>query len=96
MQVTQAPLGGEYTGHVCFADRWLGFDDGFYAMARLLELLSMHQLTIDEILDEFTSVISTDEMLIKMTELNKFEVIDQLKAILKETSGQIIETDVFE
>jgi phosphomannomutase / phosphoglucomutase len=40
MRQTGAPLGGEMSGHVFFKDRWYGFDDGLYAGARLLELLS--------------------------------------------------------
>jgi phosphomannomutase / phosphoglucomutase len=40
MRATGAPLGGEMSGHVFFKDRWYGFDDGLYAGARLLELLS--------------------------------------------------------
>ncbi len=35
-----APLAGEMSGHLFFKDRWYGFDDGMYAGARLLELLS--------------------------------------------------------
>jgi phosphomannomutase len=35
-----APLGGEMSGHIFFKERWYGFDDGTYAAARLLEILS--------------------------------------------------------
>lgn len=41
MKETQAPLGGEMSGHLFFKDRWYGFDDGLYAGARLLEILSL-------------------------------------------------------
>jgi phosphomannomutase/phosphoglucomutase len=40
LRETGAPLGGEMSGHVFFKDRWYGFDDGLYAGARMLELLS--------------------------------------------------------
>jgi phosphomannomutase/phosphoglucomutase len=40
LKETGAPLAGEMSGHVFFKDRWYGFDDGMYAGARLLELLS--------------------------------------------------------
>ena len=36
------PLGGEMSGHIFFKERWFGFDDGSYAGARLLEILSRH------------------------------------------------------
>jgi phosphomannomutase/phosphoglucomutase len=40
LKETGAPLGGEMSGHLFFKDRWYGFDDGMYAGARLLELMS--------------------------------------------------------
>jgi phosphomannomutase / phosphoglucomutase len=40
MRETGAPLGGEMSGHIFIKDRWYGFDDGLYAGARLLEILS--------------------------------------------------------
>jgi len=40
LKETGAPLAGEMSGHVFFKDRWYGFDDGMYAGARMLELLS--------------------------------------------------------
>jgi phosphomannomutase / phosphoglucomutase len=40
MRETGAPIGGEMSGHIFFKDRWYGFDDGLYAGARMLELLS--------------------------------------------------------
>jgi phosphomannomutase/phosphoglucomutase len=40
LRETGAPLAGEMSGHIFFKDRWYGFDDGLYAGARLLELLS--------------------------------------------------------
>jgi phosphomannomutase/phosphoglucomutase len=40
LRETGAPLGGEMSGHIFFKDRWYGFDDGLYAGARLLELLT--------------------------------------------------------
>ena len=40
MREVNALLGGEMTGHIFFQERWYGFDDGTYAAARLLEILS--------------------------------------------------------
>ena len=40
MRETGALLAGEMSGHVFFKERWYGFDDGTYAGARLLEILS--------------------------------------------------------
>lgn len=40
MKEVNSPLGGEMSGHIFFKERWFGFDDGTYAGARLLEILS--------------------------------------------------------
>ena len=40
MKELGSPLGGEMSGHIFFQERWFGFDDGSYAGARLLEILS--------------------------------------------------------
>lgn len=40
MKESGAPLAGEMSGHIFFKERWFGFDDGMYAGARLLEILS--------------------------------------------------------
>jgi phosphomannomutase/phosphoglucomutase len=42
MKETGALLAGEMSGHTFFKERWYGFDDGMYAGARLLEILSRH------------------------------------------------------
>ncbi len=40
MKELDSPLGGEMSGHIFFKERWFGFDDGTYAGARLLEIVS--------------------------------------------------------
>jgi phosphomannomutase/phosphoglucomutase len=42
MKEVGAALAGEMSGHTFFGERWYGFDDGLYAGARLLEILSRH------------------------------------------------------
>ena len=42
MKQSGALLAGEMSGHTFFKERWYGFDDGLYAGARLLEILSRH------------------------------------------------------
>ena len=40
MKELNSPLGGEMSGHIFFKERWFGFDDGSYAGARLLEIVT--------------------------------------------------------
>ena len=50
MKETGSPLAGEMSGHVFFADRYLGYDDATYASCRLLEILADSGKTISELL----------------------------------------------
>lgn len=77
MRETGAPLGGEMSGHVFFKDRWYGFDDGMYAGARLLELLSRvpdPSFTLNAI----PQSINTPELQLKLAEGENFILIDKI------------------
>ncbi len=54
-----AILGGEISCHTVFADRYLGFDDGFYSMMRLVELLHESCQSLDELLETIPSLVSS-------------------------------------
>jgi len=78
MRETGAPLGGEMSGHIFFKDRWYGFDDGMYAGARLLELLSREQ-DPSAVLNALPQSASTPELQLKLAEGESFKVIDKLQ-----------------
>jgi phosphomannomutase len=67
MKEIGAPLGGEMSGHIFFKERWFGFDDGTYAGARLLEILSS---TADPsaALNALPTSFSTPELNVKCAE----------------------------
>jgi phosphomannomutase/phosphoglucomutase len=66
-----APLGGEMSGHIFFKERWYGFDDGLYAGARLLEILSQDDRSSSEIFSAFPNSINTPEIKIPLPEEQK-------------------------
>lgn len=76
----QAPLGGEYSGHLFFPDRWFGFDDGLYAAARLIELVTLHEQPLSDIVAALPSSVASPEVLISVAEADKFRIIEQLLA----------------
>jgi phosphomannomutase/phosphoglucomutase len=80
MRETGALLAGEMSGHVFFKERWYGFDDGLYAAARLLEILSKSELDLDEIFAQFPNEMSTPEINIQVSDENKFEIIEKMQA----------------
>ncbi len=61
MKETGAALAGEMSGHTFFGERWYGFDDGLYAGARLLEILSRHR-DPSAVLDALPDALSTPEL----------------------------------
>lgn len=79
MKETGALLAGEMSGHVFFAERWYGFDDGLYAAARLLEILGIEDRQASEIFAEFPEDISTPELNLDVTDESKFRIIDRLR-----------------
>ncbi|MES2535047.1 MAG: phosphomannomutase/phosphoglucomutase [Pseudomonadota bacterium] len=78
MRETGAPLGGEMSGHIFFKDRWYGFDDGLYAGARLLELLSRHD-DPSALLNALPQSISTPELQLQLSEGENFMLIEKLQ-----------------
>jgi phosphomannomutase / phosphoglucomutase len=61
LRETGAPLAGEMSGHIFFKERWYGFDDGLYAGARLLEILSRAP-DVTQALEGLPDSISTPEL----------------------------------
>src|SRR6185436_18775244 len=78
MQKTGAALAGEMSGHLFFAHRWLGFDDGIYAGARLLEVLTRSERTLAQIADELPRAVNTPEMRIDCPDDEKFSVVGRV------------------
>ncbi len=78
------PFGGELSGHVYFNDRWPGFDSGFYAALRLLEILSYTNKNINQLLNDVNEYYSTEEIKIPSSDETKFKVIDKIKEYVKE------------
>ncbi|MFN2362264.1 MAG: phosphomannomutase/phosphoglucomutase [Marinobacter sp.] len=78
MKETGALLAGEMSGHIFFGERWLGFDDGLYSAARLLEILGIEDRLCDEVFEDFPEDISTPELNVEVSEESKFELVDRL------------------
>jgi phosphomannomutase / phosphoglucomutase len=79
LKETQAPLAGEMSGHVFFNDRWYGFDDGLYAGARMLEILS-RETDPSALLEALPDApATTPEMHIQLAEGENFRLIADLQ-----------------
>lgn len=87
LKETGAPLAGEMSGHIFFADRWHGFDDGAYAAARLLEILSLESGDADQVFSQLQTGVTTPEINIPSTDKAKFAVVEKLKARAESFGG---------
>ncbi|MBC3870689.1 phosphomannomutase/phosphoglucomutase [Undibacterium oligocarboniphilum] len=79
LKETGSPLGGEMSGHIFFKDRWYGFDDGLYAGARLLEILSRVS-NMTATLNNLPQSASTPELQLKLGEGENFNIIAAMQA----------------
>lgn len=84
---------GEYSGHLWFKDKWLGFDDGIYAGLRMIEILSLTDKTISEHLENINKYYSTNEIKIPVTDENKFKIVDKVKEYSISKDYKIITID---
>ncbi len=75
----KAVLAGEMSGHIFFADRWFGFDDGIYASARLLEILSRTTKKLSGLLADLRRTFSTPEIRIYASDEVKFKIVDEVR-----------------
>lgn len=79
MQEIDAPLAGEMSGHIFFKERWYGFDDGLYAGARLLEILTAAKKKPVEVFAELPGGVTTPELKIPLPEKYHGKFMQALK-----------------
>jgi phosphomannomutase/phosphoglucomutase len=79
MKEVGAALAGEMSGHTFFGERWYGFDDGLYAGARLLEILSRHD-DPSAVLNALPDALSTPELNLPCAEGEQHRLVAKLQA----------------
>ena len=88
-----AALAGEMSGHVFFAERWYGFDDGLYAGARLCELLSRDKRAAGEIFAEIPDTVNTPELHLHTAEGEHHELVREMVEKARFEDGRISTID---
>jgi len=79
MKEEKALLAGEMSGHLFFADRWFGFDDGIYAAIRLVEILAQENKSIGELLADVPTTYVTPEIRVPCLDAVKFDVVARVR-----------------
>jgi phosphomannomutase/phosphoglucomutase len=84
MKEMRAPLAGEMSGHLFFADEYLGYDDALYATCRFVRLLATQDKSLVDLVDDLPRYYSTPETRVDCPEEKKFEIVSQMAAFFKE------------
>ena len=93
MVETGAPLAGEMSAHLFFADTWYGFDDALYAAVRVLNALEERGETLDAFRDGLPELVNTPEIRFPCDGDRKFDVIDEVKSRLESRGDEVVAID---
>jgi len=93
MAELSAPLAGEMSGHIFFADHYYGFDDALYAAVRLLDIVAGGDRSLAELRDALPQVVNTPEIRFDAPEERKFAIVDEVKARLAQSGAKVDDTD---
>ncbi len=88
-----APLAGEMSGHIFFADRYYGFDDGLYAAVRLLGFLSRSDADLATHRDRLPQSVNTPELRFPCSEERKFSAVEEVAGRLRAAGADVSEVD---
>jgi phosphomannomutase/phosphoglucomutase len=80
MKELRAPLAGEMSGHMFFADGYYGYDDALYGAARLLRLVADAGRSVRELLSDVPEFVSTPEIRVDCGDDVKFDLVDRAVA----------------
>lgn len=93
MAEIKAPLAGEMSGHIFFADRYYGFDDGLYAAVRVLGIVSRMEGSLADWLDTLPRWENTPELRFACDESRKFAIVEEVKALVKAQGTELNDID---
>ena len=93
MAETKAPLAGEMSGHIFFADGYYGFDDGLYAAIRLLTVVANAPQSLAEMRAALPKVVNTPELRFPCPEDRKFKVVEEVRERLAAAKADVIAVD---
>jgi phosphomannomutase len=88
-----APLAGEMSGHIFYADRYYGYDDALYAAVRLLGIIASRKESLAELRDRLPRVVNTPELRFPCPEPRKFAAIDEVRDRLKRSGAEMSDID---
>ena len=89
MKQEHAELAGEMSGHMFFADRYLGYDDALYAACRLIEIVAKSGQPLSAQLAGLPKLMSTPEIRVDCPDETKFAVVARVAEQFRATHNVI-------
>ena len=89
MKQEHAELAGEMSGHMFFADRYLGYDDALYAACRLIEIVAKSGKPLSAQLAGLPKLMSTPEIRVDCPDETKFAVVARVAEQFRATHNVI-------
>ncbi len=93
MKETGAPLAGEMSGHIFFAQDYYGFDDAQYAAVQLINAVHVIDKSMTEIREQMPEFVNTPEMRFQVSDTRKFAVVEEVLARLEAEGAEVNRTD---
>ncbi len=93
MRELNAPLAGELSGHIFFADIYYGFDDALYCSVRLLNELSKAQGGLSSLTSHLPKLFNTPEVRFEVSEAEKFDLVPRVLESLKAQANDNADLD---
>lgn len=93
VQKYNASLGGEFSCHLFFNDRYFGYDDGIYAMMRLLEIMVHTKQSLEDLVSVFPHKISSSEIRFEYPQGKQDSIIEHVVAYFKHKNVDILTID---
>lgn len=90
-QEVSSPLAGELAGHICFADKYYGFDDAPYCAVRLLDILSRSGKTLSELTAHLPVMENTPEVRFHVPAERKFSIAPEILSRLRAENAAGVE-----
>ncbi|MGB1076992.1 MAG: phosphoglucomutase/phosphomannomutase PgmG [Bdellovibrionales bacterium] len=88
-----APLAGELSGHIFFADKYYGYDDALYCSVRLINAIAHSGKTLAEMTAHMPQLYSTPEIRFEVDEATKFDSVTALVQNVKDTATDGIDVN---
>lgn len=93
MKETGAPLAGELSGHIFFADEYYGFDDALYAAIRLIHAVHLSGRSLAALRDAAPPRCATPEIRVRVAEADKAAIVAAVAARVAEAGARVDTTD---